>query len=715
MTRPLRSSQWHRVRGLRPRLRGHVQIHRHDYRGQVWYVFEDRVGGRHHRFNFASYRVVHLMDGRRTMDAIWQLLAAHVDDDTPTQDDLIHLLGQLHAADLVQADVTPDVAELLERRGTHERRKWLGRLGNPVALRLPLFDPDELLTRLASVLRPLSGRAGVALWLAVVLPALVLLPAHWSALTGNFGEQMLGSGNLWLLALLFPLVKVWHEVSHGLACKWRGGEVHETGIMLLAGYPVPFVDVSAASALGSKWQRAGIGAAGMLGELFVAALAFYLWLLLEPGLARSMAWNVAVLASVTTLFFNANPLLRYDGYYILSDLLEIPNLGTRANRHWQYLADRFVFGVRQPERPPATAGERRWFTAYAPLAYVYRLFVSFAIAIFVAQHAFFLGVALGLWTVGQGVLWPLFKGLRALATAPRYADRVGRIRAVGVVAVSLAGLLLFVVPLPFHTTAEGVLWVPERAILRAGSAGFVRELRAEPGAQLAPGDAVLEAFEPGLDARLRAQRARVAEVEAQIDAAWSTSQARVQQLQQQLAAEQGALDRLLEEAQGLTVRAGVGGTLLLQRAPDLPGRWLKKGEVVGYLRTGEPPRVRVVVPQSDVDPVRLATRSVQVRLPQAPGDDIQATLLRAVPAAAKTLPSAVLGTLGGGRVAIDPRDAAGLTTLHSVFEFELVLPATLADPFLGSRVHVRFEHPSEPVGWRALRAVRRLFLSTFEL
>lgn len=714
-TRSPLSTHWYRVRDLRPRLRGHVQIHRHEYRGEVWYVFEDRIGARHHRFNFATYRLIHLMDGRRSMDDIWSLLARRLDDDTPTQDDLIRLLGQLHAADLVVSDVTPDVAELFERRAKHERRKWFGRIGNPVALRIPLIDPDRLLERLAPWFRPFAGWRGVALWLAVVLPALVLLPSQWRALTEGFTDQLLATDNLLLLAVLFPLVKIAHELGHGLVCKLRGGEVHEAGVMLLVGYPVPYVDASTASAFVGKWQRVLVGAAGMLTELFIAAIAFYLWLLLEPGLAKSLAWNVAVLASVTTLFFNANPLLRYDGYYILADMIEVPNLGTRANRHWQYLADRYLFGVRHPELPPATPGERRWFAAYAPLAYIYRLLVSFGIALLVAQKLFAVGVALAMWTVGQGVLWPIFKGLRALASAPRYADRRVRVRGVFAGGAALLALVLFVLPWPRHTVAEGVLWLPERAIVRAEASGFVRDVVAAPGDQLAAGDAVIECFEPALGARIAAQRARIDEVMAQIDAAWLQSQAKVQQLEQQLAVEQAALARLEDEARALTVRAGADGELLLTRAADLPGRWLRKGEVVGYLRTGDAPLVRVVVPMSDVDQVRLATRAVEVRLPQGVASSVPAALQRGVPAASRTMPSAALGAAGGGAVAVDPRDPQGLTALESVFEFELMLPNELAHRFLGSRVHVRFEHPAEPIAWRWSRSLRRAFLSYFHV
>lgn len=718
MSGPLLSDNWYRMRQLRPRLRGHVRIHRHEYRGEVWYVIEDRLAAKHQRFNFQAYRVIDLMDGSRSMDDIWDALCTELSDDTPAQSDVLRLLSTLHAADLVQMDVTPDVAELLQRRSKQVRSKWMARLGNPLGLRIPLFDPDGLLRQMVHTARRFARTAGplpwVIVWLAVVLPALLMVPAQWSQLSVNSTDQLLATDNLLMLALLFPLVKLVHEFGHGLACKAFGGEVHESGVMLLALYPVPYVDASNASTFVNKWQRALVGAAGMLAELFVAALAFYAWLLLEPGTPRGIAYNVAVLASVTTLFFNANPLLRFDGYYILIDIIEAPNLGSRANRYWQYLAERYVFGVKRTEPPQATRGEKRWFVLYAPVSYVYRLIISFSIALFVATQFFVIGVLLAMWTVAQGVVWPLMKGVKALATGPQYADRGTRVRGVMGTGLVLVALLLFVVPLPRHTMATGVLWLPEHAIVRAESAGFVRQLLAQPGSVLATGAAVVDMVDPSLAARIAAQEAKAEEVRAQYDAAWGQSQSKAQQLEQQLARETASLERLQDDARRLTLRTQASGTLLLQSPEDLPGRYLKQGDVVGYLHTPDEPLVRLVVPQSEVDPVRLQTRAVEVRLVQDTALRFDATLARSMPGAVHQLPSAVLGSKGGGPEQTDPRDDKGLTTLESVFEFELLLPADVPHEFLGSRVHVRFEHDPEPIAWRLGRSVRRLFLSHFD-
>ncbi len=715
MTTALLSTNWYRVAHLRPRLRGHVRIHRHAYRGGIWYVVEDRVAGKYHRFNPPSYRVISLMDGKRDMAAVWKRLTDQLAEDTPAQEDVIKLLGQLHSADLIQCDVDPDVAELFERRVKQERGKFVSRYLNPISLRYPLWDPDRVLERMIGMLRPFAGLRGLLLWLAVVLPALLLVPPHWPDLTRNFGEQLLAMDNLLVMALVFPVIKAAHELGHGLVAKMRGGEVHEMGIMLLVFFPIPYVDASSASAFPRKTDRMLVGAAGMLTELFIAALAFYLWLLLEPGFVRSLAYNAIVLASVTTVLFNANPLLRYDGYYILADWAEIPNLGTRANKYWQYLAQRYLFGVQQSEPPPATAGERRWFLGYAPLALAYRMFVLLGIALFIADQYFFLGVLLALWGLIASLGVPLYRGVAALLTGPQYATRVTRVRAVLAGCFVLLALLLFVVPVPYHTREDGVVWLPEQAILRAGGNGFISAVLAEPGSLLQHGQVVAQGYEPSLQSGIDAQQAKVEEARARYDAAWGVNPAKAGQLDEEMRREQAILDRLLDEAAQLTLRAQSHGVLLMEKPRDLPGRFLRKGDVVGYVVGEYVPLVRVVIPQSEVDLVRLSTRGVEIKFPQAMSQIWPARLIREVPKAGKELPSAALGQTGGGEISMDPRDDRGTKTLESLFEFEIELPANAPARYIGSRVYVRFEHPPEPIGLRAWRALRRLFLSHFHV
>lgn len=710
MNAALLSGHWFRIAELKPALRPQVRIHRHVYRGAVWYILHDLVSGETFRFNPAAYALVRELDGKRSMQAIWDALVARRLDTTPTQTEIVQVLGQLNAADLLRIDSSPDVAELLTRGEKRRRRQLLARFLNPLSLRIPLWDPERFLDLAVAWIRPVPAWLWMLLWIACAVPAVMLAASHWPELTRDFGEQLLASSNLLVLALVFPLLKAAHELAHGFAVKRGGGEVHEMGLMFLVFYPVPYVDASAAHAFPGKWRRAWVAAAGMAAELWLAMFGLFAWLLLDPGLPRAIAYNVAVLGSVTTLLFNANPLLRYDGYYILSDLVEIPNLGPRANRYWGYLASRYLFGVRPPQPFAATRSERRWFFWYAPAAFGYRLVVTLGIAWFVGRQYFALGVLLAAWSLATGLVLPIAKALAALFTDPRFLARAGRVWAVLFLGLGSTMALLFVLPLPHHTRVEGVVWLPEEALVRAGADGFVQEVRA-PGTAVAPGDVVLVAGNSSLAAKVLQQQGRVDEMQARVDAVWGSRPAEANQLLQTLAQEEAQLDRLADELALLQARAGTGGALLVERPQDLLGRFVRRGEVVAHVVGQHPPLVRLVVSQAEVPFVQGDVMSVEVRLPQDLAQPIPATLRRSVPKAARELPSAALGQAGGGRVVVDPRDEKQATAMENLFEFEVALPADLRVAHLGSRAYVTLEHTPEAIGWRWWRAGRRAFLS----
>ena len=329
----LHSPSWYRIAELRPRLRSHVRIHRHHYRGELWYVLEDRVSRKMHRVNPAGHYVIGLMNGYRSVNEIWESAVSKFGDDAPTQEEVIRLLGQLHSAEILQSEVTPDIAELLRRSRKGRRKTWVQNLLSPMAIRIPLFDPDRWLERWMPWFRPLFGVTGAVVWCVVVGMAAFSAAAHWPELTQDLSDRVLAPQNLVLLWLTFPVIKLFHEFGHACATKAWGGEVHEMGLMLLVLMPVPYVDASAATAFRETHRRAIVGAAGMIVEVFIASLALFLWLEVEPGITRAVLYNIMLIAGVSTVMFNGNPLLRYDGYYILSDVTQIPNLRARAQQY----------------------------------------------------------------------------------------------------------------------------------------------------------------------------------------------------------------------------------------------------------------------------------------------------------------------------------------------------------------------------------------------
>ncbi len=711
MSVALLSEQWHRVASLRPRLVPHARMHRHVTHGTVWHVLEDVGGARQHRLNAQAYRVLRLLDGRRSLEQIWQRISHELSDDTPSQDDLLQLVGQLNAQDLLVVDATPDAAELLVR---HERQQWQKRhqsVGNPMSIKIPLWDPDRFLHRMLGVTPAVPTWLVWAVWLAVVSTALVLVPAHWPDLSRNFSEQMLAANNLLIAAVAFPLLKLAHELAHGAAVVRRGGEVHEMGVMLLMFYPSPYVDASASNAFASRWARMRVAAAGMVVEVWIAALAFFVWMAIEPGFWRSVLYNLMVLGSVSTVLFNGNPLLRFDGYFMLADAVGVPNLSQRATAFWQFLIRHFVLGARSARMPPANAYELRWLAVYAPLALVYRLTVSFGIAWFVAQQYFFVGVLLAAWTLASSVAWPLGKGLFTLWSSPQFAARPWRAWGTVLGGLGLALVLLLAVPLPRHLRVQGIAWLPEEAILRARADGFVQNMALNEGATVRPGVMVIATHNADLVAKVSEQSGRLALAQARLDAAWVNQPAVAARTQEEVNAEQAALVRAQADVADLQLRAGVPGTVRLEQAQDLPGRFVKRGDMLGYVLGASVPLVRVVLTQADAELELSQLRSIEVRVAGQFEQVYTGRLARSTPQASHNLPSAALGTTGGGKFAIDPRDETGATAMETAFQFDIEIPDTPTLGAIGTRAYVALEQAPEAIGWRWWRHARRLFLA----
>ena len=713
---PFLSSSWYRVAELRPRLREHVSISRHRYRGRSWYVMHDHASGRAHRLSTPTYMIVGGMDGKRTVDQLWRETATRLGQEAPSQDDLIGLMAQLHSADLLQSEVTPDSAELLERAAKMDRSRWLGNVVNPLAMRLRFWHPDKFFERTLPLVNWLFGWHGAILWLVVVLPAVVLALQHWQELTENASDRILAADNLLIIALSFVVLKTLHELGHGYAVKAFGGTVHEIGVMFLVFAPMPYVDASAASEFRNKWHRALVGAAGMIVEVFIAALALYVWLAVERGVVRALAFNVMVVAGVSTVLFNGNPLLRYDGYYILSDLLEIPNLAQRATRYWGYLIERYIFKTEGLPEFVATLGERVWLLLYAPASFSYRILVVFAIALFIASEYLAVGVAIAIWGLLTGVALPIARALWQVFAGPRLQRN--RVRAVIITCGFLLGvsMLLFSVPAPHYTTTEGVVWLPENANVRAGTSGFVRRLLAEPGRLVPVGEALVESEEPTLKTEIDILQARVAELETRLVSERFSDRVQAQitmtelgQARAELATETGRMERLIARSRGV-------GVFTVLNPQDLPGRFFKEGQLIAYVLPEGSRIVRATIGQDDIDLVRNRLRRVFVKLVERMDENLPGRIIREVPAGRDDLPSKALGGPGGGALPVDPRDTQATKTLQRVFQVDIELPSeTTSAAVFGSRAYVRFEHRWEPIGQQIWRRARQLVLTRLQV
>jgi putative peptide zinc metalloprotease protein len=710
VTGSLFSSSWYRVARLRPRLRSQVQVQRQHWRDQRWYLLSDSGTGRQHRINDAAYRFIGRCDGRHTVHEVWNDLLHAAPDAAPTQDEVLALLGQLGELELVQSDRAGNTEAVLRRRGEGRQRRR-GRMLNPFSFRLPLGDPSKWLARLDPLARVLFSAPVFWVWLLVLLASTLAAATEWPALRSHAALHLADSGNLAMAWLLYPLMKTVHELGHALAVRRWGGEVHEAGIGLWLLVPAPYVDASAATAFPSRLARAAVGAAGVIAELGLAALGFWVWWFTQPGLVNQLGFAVLFIGTASTLLFNGNPLLRFDAYHVMCDLFALPNLAARSSAWWNQRLGRLLLASRA-EAPEHATGEAKWLWAYAPLSLAYRCVLSVAMVLWLGSHALLLGLAALAYTVVTVLLKPLAGWSRQAMNAAQPGRELARLRLrLGLVVVT-AGLLLCVVPLPLSTVAPAVVYLPERAQVRPEVDGFVAELPVADGAKVAPGDLLLRLANP----ELMSQRDRfVSRLEG----------LRVEQFQQLLkdgsAAQNLALDiertqaevqRAEERIAQLQLRAQVAGTLVMPRQGDLMGAYMRQGITLGHVLAPDQMRVRAAVPEADAYLVRHRMAGAQVRLADAPGVAWPALRSGDMPAATHTLPSAALADRGGGPYTADPDQKDGTHILEPVFLIDLSLAGHTLER-VGGRAWVNFDHGSEPLVQQAYRRAAQLFLRHF--
>jgi len=718
--RPTFSESWYRVAGLRPRLRSTLQTYRQHYRGRMWHVIQDPSNNQYFRLNEAAYRFVATLDGRRNVADVWNLCNEQLGDAAPTQGEAIQLLGQLYASNLLMGEVPPDAEGLFRRYKKRVTREVQGYLTNLLFIRIPLLDPDRFLERFLPIFGSVFSWWGGMLWLGLVATGLYFLAGRTDELVDQ-ASNILSPERLPLLYLSFVFVKVFHEFGHAFACKkfgktsGGGGEVHVMGVMFLVFTPLPYVDASSAWALRNKWSRAIVGMAGMIVEIGVAAIAAVIWSHTGEGTLHAICYNVMFIASVSSILFNGNPLLRYDGYYILSDLLEIPNLAQRGKEYVFYLVKKYVYGVRNPRDPSHTRGEKFWLAFFTLASTTYRCFISVAILMFVADFLPFVGALLAAGAIVAWLLVPLGKWVHYLLTSGELMR--SRARAVGATLLFVGVLVggLGFIPAPDRVYVEGVVEPEGMKVVHAGADGFIEDY-VPSGTAVAPdGEPVVRGRNPTLESRRRELLAKRRELVARRGAALREEPAAVQIVDEQIAAADEKLARVEQQLAALEVRAPLAGVWISPAVERLKGAYVTRGQAVGLVATLDDLTIRAVSEQNVAGLLKeQAEDDVVLRVDGRPDLEVPGRVEQFLPAGRDRLPSPALGFAAGGPIATKPDDESGMQTAERVFEIHL-RPERPADFRLlaGQRVVIRFTTPWKPIAvqvWRlALQTLQRRF------
>jgi putative peptide zinc metalloprotease protein len=703
------SESWYRLAGQRVAVRSHVRVQRQMYRGERYHVLHDPFNNQFFRLRPEAYAFVARLRLDRTVEEVWKDCLETDPEGAPGQEDVLQLLAALHGANLLHSNLSPDSAKLFERHSKRRTREVRGALIGFMSARFPIFDPDALLRTLRPLLERVISPLGGLVWLAIVGVALKVVLDH-SAQFADQSQSMFAPGNLVLLYVGLVLIKLVHEFGHAAMCRRFGGEVHVLGVMFVFLTPMPYVDTTSSWGFRSRWHRALVGAGGMIAELMVAAAAVFVWASTAEGAVNALAYNIIFVASVSTVLFNINPLLRFDGYYILSDLLEIPNLQARSDLQIGHLVERYLFGRKQSHSPALTFSEAAWLAFYGVASKVYRFFLFAGILLFLANRYLLLGLLMAVGCAFSWVVKPIFNGLRYLAFSPRLVGRRGHAVAMCAGAAAALVAVLEVIPVPEHFRAPGVIEAVEHSLVSSEVNGRVANIVAVSGSEVKRGQPLVELVDPELPLQIAGTTAQLEETRAMRQRAMDQSVAELKAIDGRIEATEKQLRRFEEQQAALIVRAPHDGLWI---APDLDhyrGTWLARGTELGQVVNPKTFRFSAVVSENDAS--RLfegSIRSAEVRLHGQAALALKVREQRIIQAEQEVLPSAALGWKSGGEIAVSVADQAGVKTREPFFAVQaLIEPREGVELLHGGSGKIRFEMPSQPLLGQWWRRVMQL-------
>jgi putative peptide zinc metalloprotease protein len=445
------------MRPLKLRRRPDLESRKHHYDGRSYWVVKEPLGLNYFRFHEEEFAILNMLDGQTSLQAIKDRFQAEFAPQRISLQDLQQFVGMLHKSGLVISHAVGQGKPLRRRGETKKRKEWISKLSNVFAIRFRGIDPERILNALLPWFGWLFTTWCLFLSMFLGLAAITLVLVNYQEFRGKLPTfETFFAANNWLwLGLTMGAVKVLHEFGHGLSCKKFGGECHEMGLMFLVFTPCLYCNVSDSWMLPNKWQRVFIGAAGMYVELIIASIATFLWWYSEDGMFHFLCLSVMFICSVSTVVFNGNPLLRFDGYYILMDTLEIPNLRQKASEILKRWFQKNCLGLELQENPFLPQGNRLLFGAYTIGSFVYRWVVAFGIIMFLNQVLKPYGLqSLGRAFAVAGLAGMVVPGVMSVVKFLRQPGRAAKMKRANIttsliVASAILSVIAFL-PVPFY-------------------------------------------------------------------------------------------------------------------------------------------------------------------------------------------------------------------------------------------------------------------------
>jgi putative peptide zinc metalloprotease protein len=637
--------------------------------GEGCYIVEDAVNSKYYSIGIPEYTFISCLDGKTSVAKALSLTARALPQDALTEEDAAAICRWLVESELAFTAESGDAHRLAQAAQDKSRPKWAQ--WNPLFMKIPLWFPDRFFSRCSPPANWLFSKPMAVLTLFGVLLATYQVLAHWNQFL--IASQGIFSPSRWIwLGLCWLFLKIVHEFSHGAVCKRYGGNVHEAGVILILFAPLAYVDVTSSWRFKSKWQRIYTAAAGMYIELMIASIATLMWVRTEPGFINDICFNVVIMASVTTLAFNANPLMRFDAYYILSDLVDIPNLYTDGQTFLRYLGRRYLLGI-PTELSTGSWSRDAFIRLYGVAAFLWRMSITFFLIVAAATMFEGAGIILALLATVCWLAVPAVKFATYMIRGDAW-EKPSRVRFTCLVLPAVLGAMYLAnrVPWPGVTRAAAIVEYSPLAVVRAGSPGFIREIHVQSGqfveqsqiiASLENHDLWLELHDLELAIEQSVLESRALKQKEEM-AAYQAEQKTLLSLRKKLAEKR-------TEAEQLTVRAPISGRVVLRNPAFLLGTYASLGTEIVSIGDEARKELRVAIDQQDVDAfLNYVGKSISIRLPG--GVRLACPLTRVPPRASVDPPHVSLCAPYGGRLEVRAREAG--QSDDPTDQFELTSP-----------------------------------------
>jgi len=710
------SESWYRIARLRAALRPTVKCRKQYYRGVPWYFLHDPYNKNFYRLNPAYYRFLSRLRFNRTIEEAWIEALEDDPENGPGQQDVLSLLIELHNENLIYFNESPDSNHLFVRGGEKKSRETKQQWMNILFLRIPLWNPDRWLTRLLPLWRLLFSKTGLLIGAVVLALGITTAIEHAAELTAQAG-QVLAPGNFLLLYVGVAVIKLFHEIGHGAICKRFGGTVNAVGLMLLLFVPLPYIDATSSWELRNKWQRILISAGGMLMEFVIGAVACMVWAYAPPGIVHSIAYNMMLTATVSTLLFNCNPLLKYDGYYILADLIEIPNLFQKSREQVLRWCEKHLFGRRDVELPAQSWSEAAWLFGYGFASMIYRVVLLVGILLFIADSYAALGMALALCMGAVWVVKPLWHFAGYLLTSPQLQPVRRRAVGVSMALLTLPLLMLFAYPWPTQAIFPGVVESGVQSEVLAETAGQVAEVLVQPGSSVEQGQALIRLANPLLALDRRKVETQLEQIAVLEQGALLDGGGDRLPLAKRKEASEKLLDDIRTSERHLVIVAPQSGVWIYSAPREVQGQWVAKGCQFGEILNLERMRFSAVVSQEEASSLfAQKLEGLAVRLAGQGERTLAVSAHNLIPHAHEVLPNQALSWMAGGRVTTDSNGRDVLRAAEPFYLLNADLESAPQQRILaGQTGQLRVELAPQSLAERGYRAVRQFLQKRYLL